>query len=159
MKPDKPAEKPAERAEPDASAEVAEQPSRTSRTSQPTRQPRRPHAARSTPPTGHVGRPRQPHPTQTEGRDPPLRARRRATQPAAPPDRAARREAAYRRLGTRQPKCQYCSETDPLALQGVAPDLLCAECAARQAGCSPAEKHHLAWQHNDPTKTPIPGND
>src|SRR5262245_64684053 len=131
-----------------------------------------PQAARKTRPTQSaqttpVARRRsRAQPAQPAGRDPPPAhspthppARPRATQPAAPPDRAARHEAAYRRLGTRQPKCQRCTETDPLALQGVAPDLLCAECAARQVGRSPTEKHHVAGQHNDPTKTPIPTND
>jgi len=72
---------------------------------------------------------------------------------------ARRREVAYQRLGTRTPQCASCAESDPLALTGEHPDIVCYECQARAMGRSPVERNHPAGQHNDPFTTPIPGND
>jgi hypothetical protein len=47
--------------------------------------------------------------------------------------RSARRERAYQRLGTRNPRCIYCDETEPLVM----------------------EKHHIAGQAYDPDTTVI----
>jgi hypothetical protein len=72
-----------------------------------------------------------------------------------------RLEARLRALGTRNPRCTKpgCDETNPLALTGVHPNILCYEHAAEDAGRSWTERDHFAGQHNDPTTTEIPGND
>ena len=74
-------------------------------------------------------------------------------------DRDRRREQAYERLGTRQPRCQHCIESDPFALQGTHPEITCYECSARQAGKSSTERHHPAGRRNSPVTVAIPGND
>lgn len=74
-------------------------------------------------------------------------------------DAERRREAAYERLGTRTPKCRYCPETDPVVLTGAAPNIVCYQCQAVQAGKPPTEEHHLGGQHNHPFIVPIPAND
>lgn len=73
--------------------------------------------------------------------------------------REMRKEAAYERLGTRQPRCSGCGELDPVALQGAHPDITCYECAARRLGRSGSEQHHVAGHNNSPTTVAIPGND
>lgn len=52
------------------------------------------------------------------------------------PDKNVRRERAYRRLGTRTPKCAQCPESDPLALTGTHPDIVCYEDGALAQGRS-----------------------
>jgi hypothetical protein len=74
-------------------------------------------------------------------------------------DRRVRLEQAYRRLGTRTPRCALCTETDPIALTGTHPVILCYEHAAQQSGRSPIEQHHPDGRHNDPTTLPLPGNE
>ncbi len=73
--------------------------------------------------------------------------------------REIRTEAAYERLGTRRPRCGHCGEADPIALQGVHPDVVCYECSAQQAGRLRMEEHHPAGRRNNPATVPIPGND
>lgn len=73
--------------------------------------------------------------------------------------REIRREAAYERLRTRQPRCQHCRETDPFTLHGEHPDITCYECFARSAGRSTTELHHPAGRRNSRATVPIPGND
>ncbi len=70
-----------------------------------------------------------------------------------------RKEAVYERLGTRQPRCRRCGESDPDTLQGIHPDITCYECAARQSGRLGSEQHHVAGRHNSPVTVAIPGND
>jgi hypothetical protein len=74
-------------------------------------------------------------------------------------DRERREQDAYERLGTDFPQCQQCGESDPFALVGVHPDILCYQCDALAHGRSWMEGHHVAGQHNDRTKVWIPGND
>jgi hypothetical protein len=76
-----------------------------------------------------------------------------------PHDRRRRQEAAYRRLGTRTPRCQFCRETDPHALTGQAPAITCYEHTAEQTGKHGTELHHPSGQHNDPYRIALPGND
>jgi len=73
--------------------------------------------------------------------------------------REIRKEAAYERLGTRQPRCQHCGEADPFALQGSHPDVTCYECSAHLAGRSATELHHAAGRRNSHATVPISGND
>ncbi len=75
------------------------------------------------------------------------------------PDRDARREAAYRRLGTRTPRCAECAETDPLVLTGTTPDILCYGHRRLAQGDSPDEDHHPAGDRNSPLRIRTPGND
>jgi hypothetical protein len=74
-------------------------------------------------------------------------------------NKSRRKEDAYRRLGTRHPQCQHCTETNALALSGIHPDCQCYEHVRLTSGRSPVEYHHLAGRHNDPFTLPIPGND
>ncbi len=74
-------------------------------------------------------------------------------------ERGLRKETAYERLQTRTPRCQHCRETDPLALLGIHPDIVCYECSCRQAGRSWTEEHHPAGRHNSPVTVIVPGND
>lgn len=71
------------------------------------------------------------------------------------------REARLRALGTRSPRCIVtgCKETDPFALTGAAPDILCREHRADEQGRSWTEDHHVAGQRNDPLTIPLPAND
>jgi hypothetical protein len=86
----------------------------------------------------------------------------------APQQRPARQippeerlEAACERLGTRTPQCQGqdCVETDPFALTGTFPDILCAACLAQRTGKLDTERHHAAGQHNLSVTVPIPINE
>lgn len=70
-----------------------------------------------------------------------------------------RREQKLRRLGTRQPQCAECTEVDPAALTGTAPDIRCYECLGVSGGRGWTEDHHLGGQHNDPATASLPGND
>ncbi len=72
--------------------------------------------------------------------------------------RDARREAAIRRLDTRQPRCP-CGEREPLALTGRHPHIRCYECQALAAGRPWVEQQHPQGQANGPNTVPIPGND
>jgi hypothetical protein len=71
------------------------------------------------------------------------------------------RETRLRALGTRSPECSIgaCRETDPFALTGVHPDILCSEHDADAQGRSWIEDHHIAGRHNDPTKVSLPANE
>lgn len=75
-------------------------------------------------------------------------------------DYEVRRQQHYERLGTRNPKCKLCDETDPEALTGKYPDILCTEHQCKEQGKPPVQKHHPSGQHNDPAFTvSIPAND
>ena len=73
-------------------------------------------------------------------------------------DRDVRIEQAYRRLGTRNPKCGRCEETAPLMLTGQDPDILCYTCRKEQQGQPPVEQHHVAGRHNDAFTVPTDPN-
>lgn len=75
---------------------------------------------------------------------------------------ADRLEARLAVLGTRTPKCsvEACDESNPFALTGVHPDLICVEHAAARDGRSTVEESHTAGRANLPEDTvAIPGND
>jgi hypothetical protein len=75
-------------------------------------------------------------------------------------DRDEDRERRFRQLGTRSPRCRGCAETDPFALSGVHPDIVCDECRAIEQGRSPIEGHHVSGRANDPDEViDLPGND
>lgn len=75
--------------------------------------------------------------------------------------RAERVEARLRQLGTREPRCSRagCDETDPFALSGVAPALVCHECRAIEEGWSWMEDHHVSGRANSPVTVAVPAND
>ncbi len=70
-------------------------------------------------------------------------------------------EARLRALGTRLPRCSRpdCDETNPFALTGIVPSILCYEHRAEENGRRWLEDQHWFGQHNDPLTSPIPGND
>jgi hypothetical protein len=70
-------------------------------------------------------------------------------------------EARLRRLGTRTPACRVpgCRETDPFALTGVDPNILCREHDADRRGVNWIEQHHPAGRRNSPLKVPLCAND
>ncbi len=71
-------------------------------------------------------------------------------------------EDRYVKLGTRNPSCSVpgCDETNPFALTGTMPGIICYEHQAIAKGRTWLEAHHCAGRHNDPTDTVlIPGND
>jgi hypothetical protein len=74
---------------------------------------------------------------------------------------ADRREQRLLALGTRSPRCSVegCTETEPFALTGVAPNILCREHLADTQGHSWIEEHHPAGRHNDPSTVPVPANE
>lgn len=74
-------------------------------------------------------------------------------------DAERRREQAYERLGTRTPRCWNCPETDPFALTGTYPNIICYQCRAIRDGKPPTEDHHLGGTRNHPFTVPIPAND
>ncbi len=77
-----------------------------------------------------------------------------------PKDEDRRREQAFERLGTRNPICRFCEETDWRTLEGTVPNIICHECAARLAGRTTVEGQHPSGQHNDPeARLPTRGND
>src|SRR5215217_3044997 len=73
--------------------------------------------------------------------------------------RERRREGRFERLGTRQPRCRYCPESNPFALQGIYPDIACHECAAQQAGRKTTEGHHVGGRHNSSVIVDMQAND
>ncbi len=75
------------------------------------------------------------------------------------PDRDARREADYRRLGTRTPKCAQCSEADPAALTGTHPDILCHEHRLASQGKPTTELDHMPGQHHGDFRVEVAAND
>lgn len=72
-----------------------------------------------------------------------------------------RREERRRALGTRVPRCTQpgCDESEPLALTGTHPDILCYEHDALCKGRPWLEAHHPSGRANDETTVQIPGND
>jgi hypothetical protein len=68
-------------------------------------------------------------------------------------------EAAFERLGTREPRCSNCLETATAALISTPDGIYCYECFCKRQGRSPVEDHHPAGQHNMPETVRIPGND
>ena len=75
-------------------------------------------------------------------------------------DGEAALEARRRALGTADPRCSVpgCRETDPRALTGAHPALLCAEHRAELDGRRPTEAHHVAGRHNSSATVELPGN-
>ncbi len=71
------------------------------------------------------------------------------------------REDRYRALGTRSPRCSVggCLESDPFALTGAEPKIICQEHLADQLRSSWTQDHHYSGQANSPEKGPIPAND
>lgn len=74
--------------------------------------------------------------------------------------REAALEARRRVLGAADPRCAVpgCDETDPRALIGAYPRVLCAEHQADAEGDAWLEGHHVAGRHNDPTEVWLPAN-
>lgn len=70
-----------------------------------------------------------------------------------------RRENQLRRLGTRTPECVKCGESNPSALTGVSPEIICYESQAKASNRTPIERHHPAGRNNDPFTIPMPGNE
>lgn len=70
------------------------------------------------------------------------------------------RDLKRRQLGSTVPQCRSCPESDPLALTGVAPDIVCYECRSLEHGRDWVEGHHVSGQSNDPADiVALPGND
>lgn len=76
-------------------------------------------------------------------------------------DDEAAREARLRALGSADPRCSVrgCPETNPQALTGAHPHILCAEHRAMLDGRRPVEEHHVAGRHNGPATAWLLGND
>jgi len=74
-------------------------------------------------------------------------------------DGQRRTEDAYERLGTRQPRCRQCTETNPNALMKLDDLVACHECQARKHGRSQTEAHHVAGRHNLQVAVDLPAND
>jgi hypothetical protein len=72
-----------------------------------------------------------------------------------------RLEGHYALLGTRTPRCCVpgCAETDPRALVGVNPNIVCYEHQHDAQSRAWLEEHHVAGRRNDPATVQIPGND
>lgn len=68
------------------------------------------------------------------------------------------RKAVATRRFARGAACVACGFDDPVALQGDPKRPLCYECAARKAGRSPVELHHLLGRRADEGATATPGN-
>lgn len=71
-------------------------------------------------------------------------------------------EDRLRSLGRRHPQCSHvgCEETDPFALTGVDPHILCAEHRADAEGRSWTQGHHVPGRANDPADIrSLPAND
>ncbi len=79
--------------------------------------------------------------------------------PYKPDERERRREADFRRLGTREPRCAQCGEDDPGPLELTPTGIICRECALRSDGKPATEKHHPAGKSNDRMSISIPAND
>jgi hypothetical protein len=71
------------------------------------------------------------------------------------------REARYRALGTRSPRCsvQGCLETDPLALTGAQSNIVCEEHLADRQDNPWTPDHHCSGRANSPVMVPVPAND
>lgn len=71
------------------------------------------------------------------------------------------RENRLRALGTRSPRCSVpgCAETDPLALTGAAPKIICQEHLADRQGRRWTQDHHFSGRANAPETGPLPVND
>ena len=65
-----------------------------------------------------------------------------------------------RKLGTRTPACRIegCGATNPFALTGVDPNIVCYEHQALLRGRPWLEEHHVAGRSNDPSTVLLPGN-
>jgi hypothetical protein len=65
------------------------------------------------------------------------------------------------RLGTRNPRCtiEGCGETDPRALTGTDPNIVCYEHRQLADAKTWVEQDHRPGQHNHPATTAIPAND
>lgn len=76
-------------------------------------------------------------------------------------DIAKRLNDRHRQLGTRNPECGIpgCDETNPFALTGHHPDIICYEHKLLGMSRTPYEAHHVAGQHNSDLVADIPGND
>jgi hypothetical protein len=61
-------------------------------------------------------------------------------------------------LGVDRPRCG-CGETDPFALTGAYPSIVCYECQAEAAGRRRVEQQHVAGRHNRPETVAMLGND
>ena len=72
---------------------------------------------------------------------------------------AVEREAALERLGTRDPRCLFCSEAEPGVLVHTLDGIECYECLCLRQGRSPIELHHPAGRHNSPITVAIPANE
>jgi hypothetical protein len=73
--------------------------------------------------------------------------------------REVRQEKQLQRLGNRKPQCKLCGESDPAALTGTTPNIVCYECQTKKSGKSTIEQHHPAGRNNDSFTVPIPAND
>ncbi|MDP3983693.1 MAG: hypothetical protein Q8Q52_01635 [Acidimicrobiia bacterium] len=69
-------------------------------------------------------------------------------------NRRRRREDALRRLGTREPRCSRCLESDPAALTGVHPNIVCHECSGNLV-----EGDHFEGKANSDLVFRLLGND
>lgn len=76
-------------------------------------------------------------------------------------ERQQRLNNKLRRLGTQTPECMRsdCNETDPFAMTGVYPEILCYEHERIADGFEPFEDDHPAGRRNDDTTLRTPGND
>jgi hypothetical protein len=72
--------------------------------------------------------------------------------------REKRREDRYAQLGSRTPSCG-CGETDPFALTGMTPNIVCYECQAVARGHPWVEDQHPAGRANLDVTVAMPGND
>jgi hypothetical protein len=65
------------------------------------------------------------------------------------------------RLGTWEPQCtvEGCGETDPRALTGTDPNIVCYEHRQLADAKAWVEQDHRAGQHNQPATAAIPAND
>jgi hypothetical protein len=68
-------------------------------------------------------------------------------------DDAVALELRRRALGSADPQCSVvaCTETDPRALTGSFPNIICAEHLALEQGRRPQEQHHVAGRRNRST--------
>ncbi|SRR6266705_3324657 len=69
----------------------------------------------------------------------------------APNGREKRLEQDYERLGTRDPKCVLCPETEPSALTGFFPNIYCTEHDAERRGMTAMEQQHPPGRRNSRT--------
>lgn len=74
-------------------------------------------------------------------------------------DLVTRLEARFTLLGSRQPACERCGETNAFTLQCHQSGIVCATCAAVGSGKRPTEAHHVAGRHNSDVTADIPASD